>query len=123
MPGAPVWQHAPRGQAEAIARESAMHEASTQKLMNDLRAVIADAEALMAATAETAETEVREARARAEESLGQARARLESLEEELKAHAKAAMGDADAYVRENPWQSIGIAAAIGLVLGVLISRR
>jgi len=100
-----------------------MHEASTQKLMDDLRAVIADAEALMAATADTAGTEVREARARAEETLDQARVRLESFEQELQAHAKAALGDADAYVRENPWQSIGIAAAIGLVLGVLIGRR
>lgn len=100
-----------------------MHEASTQKLMNDLRAVIADAEALMAATAETAGAEVREARARAEETLDQARARLESFEEELQAHAKAALDDADAYVRQNPWQSLGIAAAVGLVLGLLIGRR
>jgi ElaB/YqjD/DUF883 family membrane-anchored ribosome-binding protein len=100
-----------------------MQEASTQKLMQDLRAVIADAEALMAATADTAGTEVREARERAEESLGQARARLETFEEELQAHAKAALDDADAYVRENPWQSIGIAAAVGLVLGLLIGRR
>jgi ElaB/YqjD/DUF883 family membrane-anchored ribosome-binding protein len=100
-----------------------MQEASTQKLMQDLRAVIADAEALMAATADTAGTEIREARERAEESLGQARARLETFEEELQAHAKAALDDADAYVRENPWQSIGIAAAVGLVLGLLIGRR
>ena len=100
-----------------------MQEASTQKLMQDLRAVIADAEALMAATAGTAGTEIREARERAEESLGQARARLETFEEELQAHAKAALDDADAYVRENPWQSIGIAAAVGLVLGLLIGRR
>jgi len=100
-----------------------MHEANTQKLMKDLRAVIADAEALMAATASTAGTEVREARARAEETFEQARARLESFEEDLQAHAKEALGDAESYVRENPWQSIGIAAAVGLVLGVLIGRR
>jgi len=29
----------------------------------------------------------------------------------------------ETYVRENPWQSVGIAAGIGLVLGLLISRR
>jgi ElaB/YqjD/DUF883 family membrane-anchored ribosome-binding protein len=106
-----------------IAKETTMHEATTQKLMEDLRAVIADAEALMAATVNTAGTEVREAREKAEETLEQARARLASFETELQAHAKAALGDADAYVHENPWQSIGIAAAIGLVLGVLIGRR
>jgi ElaB/YqjD/DUF883 family membrane-anchored ribosome-binding protein len=29
----------------------------------------------------------------------------------------------DGYVRENPWQVIGIAAAIGLAVGFLVSRR
>jgi ElaB/YqjD/DUF883 family membrane-anchored ribosome-binding protein len=32
-------------------------------------------------------------------------------------------GEAEEYVRGNPWQAIGIAAGIGLVLGVLMSRR
>jgi ElaB/YqjD/DUF883 family membrane-anchored ribosome-binding protein len=123
MRAALLRSHSALAGAERIATEATMNEASTEKLMKDLRAVIADAEALMAATADTAGTEVREARARAEETFEQARARLESFEEELQAHAKEALGDADVYVRENPWQSIGIAAAIGLVLGLLIGRR
>lgn len=100
-----------------------MAEASTRKLMDDLRAVVADAEALMTATADTAGSQVHAARARAAESLEQARARLEALEGEVQARAKAALADADGYVRDNPWQAIGIAAAVGVVLGVLISRR
>ena len=100
-----------------------MTEASTQKLMDDLRAVVADAEALMAATQDSAASQVREARARAAESLEQARARLESLEDDVKARAKEAATDADRYVRENPWQSIGVAAAVGFLVGLLVSRR
>lgn len=100
-----------------------MTEASTKKLMDDLRAVVADAEALMAATQDSAASHVREARARAAESLEQARVRLESLEHDVKARAQEAATDADRYVRENPWQSIGVAAAVGFLVGLLVSRR
>ena len=100
-----------------------MTEASTKKLMEDLRMVVADAEALMAATQDSATAQVREARARAAESLEQARARLEALEDDVKASAKKAATDADRYVHENPWQSIGVAAAVGFLVGLLVSRR
>lgn len=96
---------------------------STNKLLDDLRAVVADAEALMAATQDSAQAQVREARARAAESLDQARARLEALEEDVKARAQAAASDADRYVHEHPWQSIGVAAAVGFLVGLLVSRR
>ena len=32
-------------------------------------------------------------------------------------------GKADNYVRENPWTGVGIGAAVGVVLGVLLARR
>lgn len=100
-----------------------MTEASTKKLMDDLRTVVADAEALMAATQDSATSQVREARARAGESLEQARRRLEALEEDVKLRAQAAASDAERYVRENPWQSVGVAAAVGFLVGLLVSRR
>jgi ElaB/YqjD/DUF883 family membrane-anchored ribosome-binding protein len=53
----------------------------------------------------------------------QAKVRLASIEDEALAHARALAGDADEYVRGNPWQAVGIAAGIGLVLGLLMSRR
>ena len=52
-----------------------------------------------------------------------ARERLSGLEQELLDRARDAAQDAEHYVRRNPWQSVGIAAGIGLVLGVLLSRR
>jgi ElaB/YqjD/DUF883 family membrane-anchored ribosome-binding protein len=100
-----------------------MAEANTRRLMDDLRTVVQDAEALMSATADEAGSGVREARARAAESLEQARLRLEALEAEVKARAREAADDADAYVREHPWQSVGVAAAVGFLIGLLVSRR
>lgn len=100
-----------------------MSEASTRKLMEDLRTVVADAEALLSATAHDASDKARDARERASGSVEQARKRLEELEEQLTARAKAAADDAHRYVRDNPWQSIGIAAAVGVVVGLILGRR
>lgn len=85
---------------------------STDKLMQDLRAVVADAEDLLKATAEQTGERVEEARARAEESLRTARASLQHAGAEL-----------EEQVRRHPWQAVGIAAAVGLVLGILLSRK
>jgi ElaB/YqjD/DUF883 family membrane-anchored ribosome-binding protein len=100
-----------------------MSEASIQQLMDDLKAVVSDAEALMAATSGEAGDRVADARRRAAESLGQARERLQGFEKEVGARAKAAADDAERYLRDNPWQSIGVAALVGVLIGLAISRR
>jgi len=91
--------------------------------MDDLTTLIRDAESLLKATAAETGGKVAEVRARAEESVRQARARLAGMEEEALERVRAAAGEADQYVRGNPWQAVGIAAAVGLVLGLLITRR
>jgi ElaB/YqjD/DUF883 family membrane-anchored ribosome-binding protein len=96
-----------------------MEQVTTEKLMADLRIVIGDAEELLKATAGQAGAKVDEARARAQESLRAARERLE----QAGAAAGASMREIDAQVRANPWAAVGIAAGVGLVLGVLLSRR
>lgn len=96
---------------------------SAEQLMADLTSVIRDAENLLRATAAHTGERVQEVRAKAEESLRHAKERLAGAEEEAIARAKALAGEADVYVRDNPWQAIGIAAGVGLVLGLLISRR
>ncbi len=100
-----------------------MAEATVHKLMDDLKAVAADAEALLAATAGDASEKVRDARARAGEALNRARTRLGAVEAELKARATAAVGEADRYVHENPWPVIAAAAGVGVLIGVLLARR
>jgi ElaB/YqjD/DUF883 family membrane-anchored ribosome-binding protein len=96
---------------------------AVDQLVDDLTAVIRDAENLLRATAAQTGDKVQEIRARAEESVRQAKERLAGIEDEALRHARVLAGEADEYVRGNPWQAVGIAAGIGLVLGVLMMRR
>lgn len=100
-----------------------MTDARTRTLIDDLRAVVAEAEALLASGASDASAHAAGIRERASEAVEKARARLDSLEADVRARANDATAEAAAYVRDNPWQSLGIAAAAGVVIGLLLSRR
>lgn len=102
---------------------NAQVEVTTEQLVADLKTVVEDAEALLKATSTLTGEKIQEVRTRAEESLRQAKARLVEVEEEALRRAREVADAADEYVRENPWQSVGIAAGVGLVLGLLIARR
>jgi ElaB/YqjD/DUF883 family membrane-anchored ribosome-binding protein len=93
------------------------------KLMADLKLVMADAEALLAATAGDASGSVAELRTRVQATLSQAKSGLIEAQAAVVDKAKAAAKATDGYVHENPWKSVGIAAGAGLVLGLLIGRR
>ena len=86
-----------------------MENVTTDKLMADLRAVVRDAEELLQATAGQGSAQLKELRARAEESLGAARARLQEAGDD----ARKAARDIDEQVRANPWAAVGVAAADG----------
>ncbi|MDO8450664.1 MAG: DUF883 family protein [Rhodoferax sp.] len=93
------------------------------KLMSDLRVVIADAEELLRMTADEAGEGAADIRSRVQARLNQAKADLVHLQEAAVAKARAAGHATDEFVHENPWKSIGIAAGIGLVVGLLVGRR
>ena len=103
--------------------QSASNDVSKEKLVADLKVVVADAEELLRATASQAGEKVSAARERIQASLATAKVKLTEAERALLERTKLAARAADDYVHENPWQAVGIAAAAGLVLGVLISRR
>ena len=102
---------------------NAQVEVTTDQLVADLKTVVEDAEALLKATSTLTGEKIQEVRARAEESLRQAKARLGEVEEEALRRAREIADAADEYVQENPRQAVGIAAGVGLVLGLLIARR
>ena len=93
------------------------------QLIDDLTAVIRDAESLLRATAAQTGDKVQEIRSRAEETVRNAKARLAGVEEQAIERARVLAGDADEYVRGNPWQAVAIAAGAGLLIGLLMSRR
>jgi ElaB/YqjD/DUF883 family membrane-anchored ribosome-binding protein len=97
--------------------------AHRDKLMNDLRTVISDAEEVLKVTADQATAGAAELRVRMQERLHQARVRLHDLQDHAVARAKAAGHAADDYVHDHPWKAIGAAAGFGLIIGLLIGRR
>ena len=97
--------------------------AQKDRLMTDLRAVIADAEDLLRSTVGEVGSSATEARSRMTLRLQQAKDNLLQLQEAALARARAAGHAADDYVHDNPWTAVGTAAGIGLLVGLLIGRR
>ena len=98
-------------------------EITADKLMDDLRLVVTDAEDLLRVTAGQAGEKVAAARARAEESIESAKARIAQAGYAAAEHTREAVKATDDYVHDNPWAAIGVAAAVGVVIGILISRK
>ncbi|MCX7141659.1 MAG: DUF883 family protein [Proteobacteria bacterium] len=98
-------------------------DVSREKLASDLRVVVADAEELLRATAGQMGEKAVVARERIQESLRVAKDKLARAEEVVVDKTKAAARATDDYVHDHPWGAVGIAAAVGLVIGMLISRR
>jgi ElaB/YqjD/DUF883 family membrane-anchored ribosome-binding protein len=86
-------------------------DAAGNKLMQELRDVVAAAEELLSAATPSAE-QMKEIRDRAEDTLRGARERLEGAGEEI-----------EDRVRKHPYAALGIAAGIGLVIGILLARK
>jgi|SRR5690606_9425276 len=94
-----------------------------EQLVADFKVVVADAEALIKATANQGDEKLAEIRAKAEESLKAAKARMADMQKAMVFKTQEAAKATDVYVHANPWQSIGVAAGIGLVVGFLVCRR
>lgn len=98
-------------------------DVTKEQLINDFRVVIADAEALLKATAGQGGEALAAVRARVGDSLAVAKTKMTAAEEELVAKARVAAAATDEYVHMHPWQAVGVAAGIGMLTGLLIGRR
>ena len=93
-------------------------DSSLKDLRNDLQAVARDAEALLKATAGVTGEKVEEIRARTQETVRRAYDNLYSRGNE---RARQLATTTDSYVRDNSWKAIGVAAGVGLLIGLLTS--
>jgi ElaB/YqjD/DUF883 family membrane-anchored ribosome-binding protein len=93
------------------------------KLVDDLSAVLAEAEEMLKRAAVETGDKARDLRSQVETRLLRAKLRLQEIEGEAVDRAKAAARATDDYVHDHPWQAIGVAAAIGLAVGLLLNRR
>jgi ElaB/YqjD/DUF883 family membrane-anchored ribosome-binding protein len=96
---------------------------TSDKLVQDLKLVITDAEELLRATASQAGEKAAAAREKIQDSLHRAKIKLAEAEEVMIDRTRQAARATDEYVHDNPWKAVGIAAGIGLVIGLLIGRR
>ena len=100
-----------------------MTNSSKQKLVSDMKVVVSDAEEILRATAGVAGEKMVDLRERIAERLRDAKLRLADAEAALVDKTKAAARATDDFVNDKPWQAVGIAAGIGLLLGIFIGRR
>lgn len=93
---------------------------NSEKLIHEIKSVVADAEALLRATKGQAGAEVAELHATMTQRIAAAKSHLMAVEEAMLERARLAAKNTDEYVHDNPWQVISIAAGVGLLIGYLI---
>jgi ElaB/YqjD/DUF883 family membrane-anchored ribosome-binding protein len=104
-----------------------MTDTVSGKLLKDFNEVVSDTEQLLKSVTSAGNEKTQALKANVEQSLKLAKERLHELQDEAVDRTRAAAKRTDEYVHANPWQSIGVAAAIaavaGIVLGLLLNRR
>lgn len=106
-----------------MSQTNTVSQASKEKLVADMKVVIADAEEILKSTADVAGEKMANIRGKIETRLKDAKIRLEDAEAALVDKTKACARATDDFVHEQPWKAVGVAALVGLALGVLIGRR
>lgn len=93
------------------------------QLLDDVREVIESAEQLASISSNDASEKTKEFKTRIAHKLKEVKIRLKDAEEAACDHARAAVKVTDEYIHDNPYKTAGIAAAVGFLLGLLVSRR
>ncbi|MHA6494420.1 DUF883 family protein [Pseudomonas borbori] len=96
---------------------------SQEQLIQEFQALVSDTEKLLQTSTTLVGEHAEELREQIRGSLGRARGTLHNAENNLRERGQAAVNATTDYVQTHPWHSLGIAAAIGLLLGMLITRR
>ena len=99
------------------------HGDAREKLMNEMKNVINEAENWLGSTASQTGEDMRAVREKFETTLQTAKTDLMKLEANMMARTKLAAQATDTYVNDNPWKSVGLGAAVGVILGLLVARK
>lgn len=94
-----------------------------EKIVQDFKTVYSDVEELLRATASQTGEKIGILRERLQEHMHKAKDRLADTKDVVVVKTKEAARATDEYVHDNPWHAVGIAAGVGLIVGMLIGRR
>lgn len=93
-----------------------------EKLMDDLRTVVADAEAMLKLTADEVGDSAVGMRDRLQQRLADARSSISDLQASAMDRARQATEATDDYAHEHPYQSMAVGAILGILVGALLAR-
>ncbi len=92
-----------------------------EKVYDDVKVLIKDVQELLKATTSVVGDKATEARSRVQDHLKTVQDKLGDHYETVRAKGQEAFTTTDGYVRDNPWNAVGIAAGIGFVVGIAFS--
>lgn len=94
-----------------------------RKLTEELRNVVHDAQEMLNHQIESADDSYRDARKKLAQSVERANRQLQGAERAVFEQTKKVARETDHYVHDHPWESVGLGAGIGLLVGLLIARK
>jgi ElaB/YqjD/DUF883 family membrane-anchored ribosome-binding protein len=118
----------PSSTVESIANglgigDSHAAKATRAGVSREVHNFIADVEDLVKDTTSLTGDELAKAKATLSERISAARQSIDAMSSAVAKRARNTASETNAYVHDQPWKAVGIGAAIGLLLGVVISRR
>jgi len=102
---------------------STIGNGSSSPIARDIQNVVTDAQELLKTVQSEGQTRLTEVKGQVQAKLDNAKQMLGQLGTQVQDGAKQAMDTTDTYVRDNPWRAVGISAAVGAIIGILIARR
>lgn len=98
-------------------------ERAARGASSEMRNLISDVEELIKRVTNVSDDDVARMRAKVERTLADAKSSINQGGERMRVQADQAMTMTDEYVHERPWAAIGLAAVLGVAIGMLASRR
>jgi ElaB/YqjD/DUF883 family membrane-anchored ribosome-binding protein len=95
---------------------------SKEKLLVDLRAVVADAQELMSEATNASAEAYASLRGRIEGKVRDVTTQVGRVRSTVGDSAKRANASAQEYVKDNPWKTAGIVTAVAVILGFTLGR-
>ena len=114
---------AARMQSQAGNTQTRDAREAREKLMKDMKSVIGDAESWLKTSAAQNVPDLHAMQDQFKDTLKTAKTDLLQMEASMLAKTRLAAQATDDFVKDNPWKSVGLSAAVGVIFGLLVTRR